>query len=138
MEVGRGGVPRGTFDSPSFDPTTYLIAVEDTAGEYVGLVRVWDNPKEPRLGMIAVLPPYRRRGLATALLARAFVALHNRRKTHVSAESDETNVASTSLLESLGGCCTGGSIEVVRRLTASSPRAQSHRGSDAALLATQE
>jgi ribosomal protein S18 acetylase RimI-like enzyme len=119
----EAGFREETFDSPSFDPTTYLIAVEETAGEYVGLVRVWDNPRGPRLGMIAVLPSYRRRGLATALLARAFAALHSRGKTHVSTEADETNVASTSLLESLGARRTGGSIELVRRLTASRPRA---------------
>jgi ribosomal protein S18 acetylase RimI-like enzyme len=103
-----------TFDSPSFDPATYLIAIEQTSGEYAGLVRVWNNPNGPRLGLIAVLAPYRRRGLARALLARAFGVLAERGKTEVSAEVDDTNVASMSLLEALGARRTGGAIELIR------------------------
>jgi ribosomal protein S18 acetylase RimI-like enzyme len=104
-----------TFDSPSFDPTTYLIATERTSGDYAGLVRVWNNFMGPRLGLIAVVPPYHRRGLAKALLAQAFTVLHERGKTEVSAEVDDTNVASTSLLNALGARRTGGSIELIRR-----------------------
>jgi ribosomal protein S18 acetylase RimI-like enzyme len=109
------GFREETFDSPSFDPTTYLIAIEQTSGDYAGLVRVWNNPVAPRLGLIAVVPQYRRRGLARALLARAFGLLHERGKTEVSAEVDDTNVASTSLRIALGARRTGGSIELIKR-----------------------
>lgn len=110
----EAGFHEETFDSPSFDPTTYLIAIEQTSGDYAGLVRVWNNPVAPRLGLIAVVQRYRRRELAKALLARSFGLLHERGKTEVSAEVDDTNVASTSLLRSLGARRTGGSIELIR------------------------
>lgn len=110
----EAGFREETFDSLSFDRTTYLIAIEETRGEYAGLVRVWNNPVAPRLGLIAVLPRYRRRGLAKALLARAFGVLHECGKTEVSAEVDDTNVASTSLLKVLGARRTGGSIELIK------------------------
>jgi ribosomal protein S18 acetylase RimI-like enzyme len=79
------------------------------------LVRVWNNFMGPRLGLIAVVPRYRRRGLAKALLARAFGVLHERGQTEVSAEVDDTNVASTSLLEALGARRTGGLVELIKR-----------------------
>jgi GNAT superfamily N-acetyltransferase len=78
-------------------------------------VRVWNNPKGPRLGLIAVSAPYRRRGLAKALLSRAFAVLDERGQTVVSAEVDQANVASTSLLEGMGAWRTGDSIELFRR-----------------------
>jgi ribosomal protein S18 acetylase RimI-like enzyme len=104
-----------TFESPYFDPATYLVAVEEASGELAGLVRVWNNPRTPRLGLIAVLPSYRRRGLARALLARAFGVLHDRGQAEVSAEVDDANIASTTLLTALGARRTGGSVELIRR-----------------------
>jgi ribosomal protein S18 acetylase RimI-like enzyme len=49
-------------------------------GRYVGLVRIWNGPLPvPRLGLIGVLPDYRRRGLAKdlnrALRRQCFSAL---------------------------------------------------------------
>ena len=103
-----------TFDS-QFDPATYLIAVDSASGAYVGLARVWIGPGIPRLGFIATLAPYRRRGLATMLLARVFRVLHERGSKRVTAEVDDTNVASLSLLTRLGARRTGGSVELVKR-----------------------
>lgn len=104
-----------TFASPHFDPATYLVAVDEASGELAGLVRVWMRPDTPRLGLIAVLPSYRRRGLARALLAQAFAVLHDRDRTEVSGEVDDANVASTTLLTGLGARRTGGSLELIRR-----------------------
>jgi ribosomal protein S18 acetylase RimI-like enzyme len=101
-----------------FDPATYLIAVDEAGGDYVGLGRVWNSPGRPRLGLIAVLAPYRRRGLARALLARAFGVLHERGAGEVTAEVDDANAASRSLLLGLGARRDGGTVEVVNRLTA--------------------
>jgi ribosomal protein S18 acetylase RimI-like enzyme len=103
-----------TFDS-QFDPATYLIAVDAAGGDYVGLVRVWNSPGQPRLGLIAVLAPYRRRGLASALLTRAFGVLHERGRTDVTAEVDDTNTASRKLLLRLGARRVGGTIEAIQR-----------------------
>jgi ribosomal protein S18 acetylase RimI-like enzyme len=102
-----------TFGS-DFDPATYLVAVDVPSGEYIGLVRVWINPGRPRLGLIAVLPSYRGRGLASLLLARAFRVLHERGKKEVTAEVDETNAASSALLAKLGARRIGGSVELIR------------------------
>jgi ribosomal protein S18 acetylase RimI-like enzyme len=103
-----------TFDS-QFDPATYLVAVDSASGHYIGLVRIWNSPGQPRLGLIAVLSPYRRRGLAKALLAQALGVLHDRGKPEVTAEVDDTNTASTSLLTGLGARRSGGSVEMVKR-----------------------
>lgn len=102
-----------TFDS-QFNPATYLIAVDTASGDYAGLVRVWNSPGRPRLGLIAVLAPYRRRGLASALLATAFGVLHERGATEVTAEVDDTNTASRSLMLRLGASREGGTIEIVK------------------------
>jgi ribosomal protein S18 acetylase RimI-like enzyme len=101
-----------------FDPAAYPAATCQASGDYAGLVRVWNNPDGPRLGLIAVLAPHRRRGLARALLAQAFRVLHERGKTEVIAEIDDTNSASISLLTGIGAHRTGGSIELVKRYQA--------------------
>jgi RimJ/RimL family protein N-acetyltransferase len=104
---------RQTFDDPQFDPATYLLAVEEGGG-YVGLVRVWNRPDVPRLGLIGVLPSHRRRGLATALIAAVFNMLHGRGQPQVSCEVDETNTASNTLMRRLGARRVGGGVELVR------------------------
>jgi ribosomal protein S18 acetylase RimI-like enzyme len=104
-----------TFDSDQFDPATYLVAVDTDSCDYVGLVRVWNGPGRPRLGLVGVSRPYRRRGLASALLARAFRVLHERGQTVVTAEADDANLASRSLLLRLGARRQAGFVEVVRR-----------------------
>jgi hypothetical protein len=60
----RQGFRNETYDAADFDPATYLVATEQATGHYAGLVRVWNRPSGPRLGLIGVGRPYRRRGLA--------------------------------------------------------------------------
>lgn len=60
--------------SPEFDPSAYLIAVEEATDTYAGLLRVWRNPDGPRLGLVAVLPEHRVRSLAAALLKQGLKA----------------------------------------------------------------
>jgi GNAT superfamily N-acetyltransferase len=105
-----------TFDSDQFDPATYLIVVDTDSCDYVGLVRVWNGPGRPRLSLVGVSRPYRRRGLARALLARAFRVLHERGQTVATAEADDANLASRSLLLHLGARRQAGFVEVVRRV----------------------
>lgn len=106
-----------TFDERSFDPSTYLVAVDDERQEFAGLVRVWTAPHRHRhrLGLVGVVPDYRGRGLARALLGQAFAVLHGRGVTSVSAEVDEANTPSRRLLAGLGATPTGVSVELVRR-----------------------
>jgi len=104
-----------TFDSPQFDPTTYLIAADTESGEYVGLLRIWNTPGKPRLGLIGVVRSYRGRGLATLLLTRAFRTVHEQGKTEVTAEVDDADVASRSLLLRLGARRKAGFVELIKR-----------------------
>ncbi len=97
-----------------FDPATYLVPVDAASGEYLGLVRVWLSPGRPRLGLIAVVRAHRRRGLASLLLERAFRVVHERGITEVTAEIDDTNAASRTLLGGLGARRSGGTVELVR------------------------
>jgi hypothetical protein len=48
----RQGFRKETYDAPDFDPATYLVAIEQASGRYAGLVRVWNRPGGPRLGLI--------------------------------------------------------------------------------------
>jgi ribosomal protein S18 acetylase RimI-like enzyme len=103
-----------TFDT-FFDPATYLVAVDQASGEYAGLVRVWRTRAGPRLGLIAVLAPYRRRGTARALLGRVFAVLAAKGASTVVAEVDDTNEPALSLLTKLGARRYGGSVELIRQ-----------------------
>ena len=100
---------------PDFDPATYLVAIDTKTSEYIGLIRVWNNPGRPRLGLVGVQPAYRRRGLSRALLGRAFAVLHERGKAEVTAEVDDASSACRALLGGLGARRIAGSVEWVRR-----------------------
>ncbi|MEP7177837.1 MAG: GNAT family N-acetyltransferase [Pseudonocardiales bacterium] len=104
-----------SFDERYFDPATYLVALDDAGPAFAGLVRIAVLPRRPRLGLIGVSSGYRRRGLARALLAAAFAALHDRGFTQVSAEVDATNTASVRLLEQIGAERVGASVVLVRQ-----------------------
>jgi ribosomal protein S18 acetylase RimI-like enzyme len=110
----REGFRRETYEAPDYDPATYLVAVEVASGRCAGLVRVWNRPGGPRLGLVAVGRPFRRRGLARLLLARVLGVLHQRGEAWAAAEFDVTNAASNALLAGLGARRTGGSVELRR------------------------
>jgi ribosomal protein S18 acetylase RimI-like enzyme len=109
------GFREETYGARDFDPTTYLVALDEASGDCVGIARVWMKQPTPRLGFIGVLPSYRRRGIARALLAEVFARLDERGIHEVSTEIDETNAASRALLEGLGARRTGTSVELIRR-----------------------
>lgn len=101
------------LDRPWFDPETYLVAA--AGDDLAGLVRIWRRREGvPRLGLVGVRPAYRRRGLATALLHRAFAPLAARGVTEVSAEADAANAPAQALLRSFGARRTGGTVELRR------------------------
>lgn len=102
-----------TYDSPQFDPATYLIAV-GRDGEYLGIARVWMRPEQPRLGFVGVRADCRRRGLARALLAAVLGQLHEREVHYVRTDVDELNTASRRLLAGFGGKPVGSVLELVR------------------------
>jgi ribosomal protein S18 acetylase RimI-like enzyme len=106
-----------TFGDPEFDPATYLIAVVRGTGDYAGLARVWIRPQGPRLGLIGVLPGFRRRGLAVSLLTSVFGVLAARGESEVTCEVDDTNTASNALVTGLGARRVGGAVELMRPAT---------------------
>ena len=110
----EAGFREETYESPQFDPTTYLVAVDEASGELVGIVRVWMRQPIPRLGFIGVRRDLRQRGIARALLGEVFSHLRDRGIAEVTTEIDETNVASRALLEGLGARRKGTSVELVR------------------------
>jgi RimJ/RimL family protein N-acetyltransferase len=105
---------RAETSGQDFDPGTYLVAVERVSGAYVGLVRVWIRHTGPRLGLMAMLTQFRRRGVTRAMLARVFAVLSARGEESVICEADDTNVASLSLLARLGARRYGGNVELIR------------------------
>jgi GNAT superfamily N-acetyltransferase len=60
-------------EAPPFDPTGYVVAVDDRTGGYVGLCRMWRNREGPRLGLIGVLRRYRATTIASALLRQTLI-----------------------------------------------------------------
>jgi ribosomal protein S18 acetylase RimI-like enzyme len=103
-----------TYDSPYFDPETYLVALAPD-NSYAALVRIWNGPRPlPRLGLIGVLPAHRRHGLARALLSAAFNVLADRGAPLAIAEADDSNTASLALLRTFGATETGAELELAR------------------------
>lgn len=99
--------------SPYFDPDCYLVAENGT--QQVGLLRIWNGPSPlPQLGLVGVLPDYRGRGLATAMVAQALSVWAGRGGKVVTAEVDEGNRASRALMSRFGGCVTGSQVEYER------------------------
>ena len=97
---------------PDGDTSMYTVAVEN--GEYVGLVRVTQLTRLPRIGLIAVRADRQRHGIARALLTHALGALHQAGVGTATAEVNEANVAATALFEGIGARRTGSTVELVR------------------------
>jgi GNAT superfamily N-acetyltransferase len=107
-----------TFEAADFDPATYTVAVDADSARYIGLTRVWVGRGLPRLGLVAVLAPYRGRGVAKAMLGRVFGVLHARGKAEVTCEIDDANAASLGLLTGIGGYRVNGYIEFIKKASA--------------------
>jgi predicted acetyltransferase len=102
-----------TFADPDFDPRTYLVAIDGTSGEYVGLVRIWTGRRGSRLGMVGVRREQRRRGIASALIAEALRAVRAAGVAEVTMTYDLKNDASKAIAERLGGRLLSTTVELV-------------------------
>ncbi|MFD8565236.1 GNAT family N-acetyltransferase [Streptosporangium canum] len=111
----EAGFRQETYESSQYDPSVYLVAVDGSSGRYAGIARIWIRPRGPRLGMIAVTQPHRRRGLARAMLSQVFGILYERGHQEVTTEVDDTNVASRTLLDGFGARRVGEELWLVRR-----------------------
>lgn len=94
------------------DPKLYAAAA--SGGEYVGLVRVVQVTRLPRIGLLAVRTDHRRRGIARALLAEVLGSLHAAGIPTATADVNEANPAATGLVESLGARRASSNLELVR------------------------
>jgi GNAT superfamily N-acetyltransferase len=101
------------FGDSAFDRRTYLVAIDEHGGDYIGLVRVWMNRTGPRIGMFGVLPAHRRRGITLALLARCLRVARDEGHRAATSEFDETNEASSGVFARLGARQTGSTTELV-------------------------
>jgi len=102
-----------TYASPFFDPLTYRVALN--GDDYIGLARIWNGPRPlPRLGLVGVLAPYRRRGLARALFAHSIEPLVRRGATVVQAEAAASSVEANALLTGLDATVMSTAVELRR------------------------
>ena len=107
------GFREETYDSPDFDPATYLVAL-DEGGDEIGICRVWLRAAGPRLGLVGVRSDRRRKGVARTLLAAVLTEVRQRGRAEVHTEVDEANTPSRELLSGFGGRMVGATLELVR------------------------
>jgi GNAT superfamily N-acetyltransferase len=101
------------MDEPTLlrDPSRYAaVAWRD---EYLGLLRLAPVPRRPVVGLVAVRPDVRRRGIARALLAHVLGDLHDAGTRDVSATVDEANLPAVALVEAVGGRRGTSQLELV-------------------------
>ncbi len=101
-------------ESPPFDPSAYLVAVDNRTGDYVGLVRIWRNPAGPRFGFIGVLPRYRTTTIAGVLLRQALLAATEWGHETFTAETSPSNPTIYERLSRIGAESLGRFYQMVR------------------------
>lgn len=101
-------------ESPPFDPSAYLVAVDDHSGEYVGLVRVWRNPTGPRFGLVGVVPQYRTTTVAAALLKQALRAASEWGHETFTSETSPSNPIIYERMSRVGAESLGQFYQMVR------------------------
>jgi ribosomal protein S18 acetylase RimI-like enzyme len=111
QEMPAEVLPRPHGDT-LLDPSKYAVAAQ--SGQYVGLVRVSQVIRQPRIGLIAVLAGQRRRGIARALLAHVLGSLHRAGVHLASAEVNESNTAAMALFKGIGARPASSNLELVR------------------------
>lgn len=83
-----------------FDERLYLVA--EAPEGLIGLVRVWLNDSGPRLGLVGVLPPYRRTRVTAALLSHVLQAAEALGIEAITGEVDVENTDALTLARRLG------------------------------------
>ncbi len=115
--VGWQDMPAEVLPRPDgdtvVDPSKYAVAVR--AGRYVGLIRVVQATRRPRIGLIAVRAEEQRIGVARALLAHALGTLHRDGLGPAYTEVNESNTAATALFDRIGARRVGTNLELVLR-----------------------
>jgi len=112
-------------EEENFDPTLWFLAIDDATREIVGYTLCrWERPGEPETGHIryvAVRRPFRRRGIAHALLRHTFREFYSRGKTKVGLAVDSTSLTGADrIYERVGMRPTHQSIVFEKSLRAGS------------------
>jgi ribosomal protein S18 acetylase RimI-like enzyme len=115
--VGWQAMPAEVLVRPDgntlLDPAKYAVAAQSE--HYVGLVRVVQVTRQPRIGLIAVRAGLHRRGIARAMLAHVLGSLHRSGVETASAEVNESNGAAMALFEGVGARRASSNLELARR-----------------------
>lgn len=101
-------------ESPPFDPSAYLVAVDDRNGEYVGLVRIWRNPDGPRFGLVGVVARCRNTPIAAALMKEALTAASGWGHEFFTAETSPANPVVYERMKHVGAESLGQFLQMVR------------------------
>lgn len=92
---------------PNFDPTLWFLAIDDASGEIAGyLLGRWERPGQPEIGQVRYLGvrrPYRRRGIAGALLRHAFAEFYRRGRTAAGLAVDSSSLTGAERLYERAG-----------------------------------
>jgi mycothiol synthase len=92
-------------NTPHFDPGLFLLATdgEQVAGTCCAISQPGEGPEKGWIFALCVLPPWRRRGLAQALLLRSFGELYRRAIWRIGLGVDANNLTgATRLYEKVG------------------------------------
>ena len=99
---------------PYFDPSVWFVAEHIDSGEIAGVsicrTRAWTDPSKAYLGSLSVRRPFRRKGLAKALLIHTFRAFWLQGSTTISLSVDADNLTGVTQLYEQAG------MQVTRRL----------------------
>lgn len=106
---------RELAESPPFDPSAYLVAVDDSNGEYAGLARIWRNPTGPRFGLIGVLRQYRNTPIAAALMKQTLTASASWGYDTFTTETSPSNPTIHRRMHRIGAESLGRFLQMVRR-----------------------
>ena len=92
------------LDTPDVDPALWFVAVDgnEIAGTSFGYATMAEDPELGWIWGMGVRRPWRRRGLALALLQSCFGALYRCGKRKVGLAMDAQNLSATCLYEKAG------------------------------------
>lgn len=100
-------------ERPPFDPDGYLVGIDETTGEYAGLIRIWRNPSGPRFGLVGVARQYRNTLLAAALLRRGLESASTWGSATFTAETSPDNSVVHHRMRRIGAVHTGRFLQMV-------------------------
>lgn len=97
----------GTATDKLFEPALHFVVVDETSGDIAGVcvcrAEEWGKPEAAYIDAVAVLRPYRRKGLAKAMLHHAFSVFWQRERKTVALYVDATSLTgATRVYEAVG------------------------------------